>query len=486
MDLALFEGEVPCQVAREDLGRGPLVGALDLDLHVEAAGAEDGRIDQVLPVGRTDHDHVAQRLHTVDLGQQLRDDGGLHVGADARSPGAEQGVHLVEEDYDGDALLRLLPGPLEDQPDLALGLPHVLVEKLGALDVEEVAAGLLVARLLRHLLGQGVGHRLGDQRLAATGRAVEQDALGSGELVLHEQLPVQERQLHGVGDGLDLIVEAAHVVVGDVGDLLEDELLHLGARQALEQHAGAGVHQDGVPCPQLLADELVGQLGHPLLVRPSQDDGPPAVLQDLLQGHDLARHLPAPGQHDVERLVEHHLLAPLEGPGVEFGVQGDPHLAPAGEDVDGGVLVGAQVGPVGRGGLGELLHLFPQGGDVLPGLPEGVGQLLVLGDGLGQLALRLQQLLLQGPDALGRVLQPPAEGYHLLLQDLGLLLELGDFPLVGGQPTLVLRIRRRDHLLPVPPPPLSGTIHRCLQNRCHFERPSWPSVTHFTRLYRVN
>ena len=65
----------------------------------------------------------------------------LHVGADAGAAGAEQRVHLVEEDDDGQALLGLLPGPLEHEADLALGLAHVLVEQLGALDVEEVAAG---------------------------------------------------------------------------------------------------------------------------------------------------------------------------------------------------------------------------------------------------------------------------------------------------------------------------------------------------------
>jgi hypothetical protein len=50
-------------------------------------------------------------------------------------------VHLVEEDDDRPALLGLLPRPLEHQADLALGLADVLVEQLGALDVEEVAAG---------------------------------------------------------------------------------------------------------------------------------------------------------------------------------------------------------------------------------------------------------------------------------------------------------------------------------------------------------
>ena len=91
--------------------------------------------------------------------------------------GAEQRVHLVEEDDDRRALAGLLPGPLEDQPDVPLGLADVLVEQLGALDVEEVGLPFL-ARLGGDLLGERVGDRLGDQRLAAPGRAVEQHALG--------------------------------------------------------------------------------------------------------------------------------------------------------------------------------------------------------------------------------------------------------------------------------------------------------------------
>ena len=41
----------------------------------------------------------------------------------------------------------LLAGPLEDQPDVPLGLADVLVEQLGALDVEEER---LADRLARH------------------------------------------------------------------------------------------------------------------------------------------------------------------------------------------------------------------------------------------------------------------------------------------------------------------------------------------------
>ena len=116
------ERQVGGQVAGEDLLGRRLVRALDLDLHVEAAGTQDRRVDEVLAVRRADHDDVAQRLDAVDLGEQLRDDRRLHVRADARATRAEQRVHLVEEDDDGHALLGLLPGSLEDEADLALGL----------------------------------------------------------------------------------------------------------------------------------------------------------------------------------------------------------------------------------------------------------------------------------------------------------------------------------------------------------------------------
>ena len=46
--------------------------------------------------------------------------------------------------------------------------------------------------------------------------------------MLGEQVLVDERQLDGVGDLLDLLVQAAHVLVGDVGHLLEHQLLDLG------------------------------------------------------------------------------------------------------------------------------------------------------------------------------------------------------------------------------------------------------------------
>ena len=99
---------------------------------------------------------------------------------------------------------------------------------------------------------------------------------------------MEERQLDRVGDLLDLVVEAADVGVGDVGHLLEHELLDLGSGQLLEQQARARVHQDVVAGPQRRAGELFGQLGHALLVGPSDDSARWPSASSLLEGDDLA------------------------------------------------------------------------------------------------------------------------------------------------------------------------------------------------------
>ena len=57
---------------------------------------------------------------------------------------------------------------------------------------------------------------------------------GGVQLVLGEDLRVQVRQLDRIAQDLDLLAEAADVVVGDVGDLLEHHLFDRRLRQLLE------------------------------------------------------------------------------------------------------------------------------------------------------------------------------------------------------------------------------------------------------------
>ena len=80
---------------------------------------------------------------------------------------------------------------------------------------------------------------------------------------------------------------------------------------------------------------------------------------------------------------------------VDLGVQGDPHLAAARQDVDRVVVVLADDDAVRRRRLGQLVDLVAERGDVLARLPQRVRQLLVLADRLGELALRLEQPLLE-------------------------------------------------------------------------------------------
>ena len=104
---------------------------------------------------------------------------------------------------------------------------------------------------------------------------------------------------------------------------------------------------------------------------------------------------------------------------------------------------------------------------MLARLAQGVGELLVLRHGLGQLALGLEQPLLERAHALGRVLQPAPQRDDLFLERLRLLAELGDL-LARRQPGAVrARGRDGDHLLDGG---LEANIHRPLCFLGRFER----------------
>ena len=228
------------------------------------------------------------------------------------------------------------------------------------------------------LLGQRVRDGLGDERLAAAGRAVEQHALRRLELVLLEEVGVQVGQLDGVADLLDLVDQPADRRVVDVRDLLEDELLDLRLGHLLVDVAGAGVEQQRVAGPDRVAAQRLREAYDALLVGVRDDQGPLAVLEQLLEHDDLADLLEVEGGDHVEGLVEHDLLAALQLVEVDGRADVHPQLATAGEDVDGVVLVAGQEGAEPGGWLRQPVDLLLELHDLVPGLAQGLGQALVL------------------------------------------------------------------------------------------------------------
>jgi hypothetical protein len=97
-------------------------------------------------------------------------------------------------------------------------------------------------------------------------------------------------------------------------------------------------------------------------------------------------------------------------------VQVDLHLAALRQDVDGAVLVGRQVDPVGGGRGAELVHLFLQRGDLLARLVERVDQLFILIERLHELAIGLAQLVLEDHELLRCVLELLAQAPCLGLE----------------------------------------------------------------------
>ena len=271
-----------------------------------------------------------------------------------------------------------------------------------------------------HLLGQRVGDRLGDQRLAAAGRAVEQDALRRPQLVLAEQVGVQERQLDGVADLLDLPRQATDVGVVDVGDLFEDQLLDLALRDPLVDVARPRLEQQRVTDAQRLAGQRVGEVDHALVVGVPDDQGAlrDAVdrLEQLLEHDDVALALEPPRLDDVHRLVEHDLLAGAQVVALDVRRQRHPQLAAAGEDVDRAVVVLPEVDAVAGRRLAEPVDLLLERHQLLAGVPQRAGQLVVALAEKGGAALRLGDPFLQGADVPGAVGHLPAEEADLLLE----------------------------------------------------------------------
>ena len=148
----------------EDLLAAAHVGAGNRDAAVEAAGAQDRRVEHVGPVRGGDDDDALVRLEAVHLDEELvqRLLALVVPAAEARAAVPTDGVNLVDEDDARRVLLALL----EEVADAARADADEHLDEVRARDAEE-----------RHARLAGDGAR--EQRLAGARRADEEHALGN-------------------------------------------------------------------------------------------------------------------------------------------------------------------------------------------------------------------------------------------------------------------------------------------------------------------
>lgn len=213
----------------EDLQTALHVRAVDRDLAVEAAGAQEGRVEDVGPVRRGDENHTALDVEAVHLDKQLvqRLLALVVTAAEAGAAMAADRVDLVDEDDRRGVRL----GLLEEVTDSGGTDTDEHLDEVGTRDRVEGDTGL--AR---------DGAR--EQGLAGAGRAVQQYALGDlgpDRLELRRFL----EELLDLLELLDRLVRACDVRERRLRGVLGDEL-RLGLPEVHDPGAAALhlIHQE--------------------------------------------------------------------------------------------------------------------------------------------------------------------------------------------------------------------------------------------------
>ena len=183
----------------EDLQAALHVRPVEDDLAVEAAGAQERRVEHVGPVGGGDHDDVGVGVEAVHLDQDLVE-GLLPLVVRAAQAGAALAADRVDLIHEHDAGAVAL-GLVEQVAHAAGADAHEHLHELGAGDAEEGHAGL-------------AGHGAREQGLAGAWRAHEEHAARDARAQGVELLGVLE-ELH---DLLELrlgLIHAGHVAECD-------------------------------------------------------------------------------------------------------------------------------------------------------------------------------------------------------------------------------------------------------------------------------
>ena len=214
----------------EDLDAALAVGRVDGDAPVEASRAQQRRVEDLGAVRGAEDDHVRAGLEAVHLGEDLVERllalvvaaaDPAHV---ARARAADR-VQLVDED---DRRRRLL-GLLEQVAHARGAHAHDRLDELRGRHGEE--GGVSLAR-----------DRAGQQRLAGSGRPVEQRAARDSGAELRVALRVLE-EVHDLHQLVLGVIDSGHVVEGD-SLLLPglDAPSRGGAAEAAEHAATTATH----------------------------------------------------------------------------------------------------------------------------------------------------------------------------------------------------------------------------------------------------
>ena len=277
------------------------VGRVDADLAVEAAGTQQRGVEDVGTVRRRDEDDVRLRVEAVHLDEELvqRLLALVVPAAEAGAAVAADRVDLVDED-DG---RRVLLGLVEEVAHAARADAHEHLDEVGTGD-----------RVERHARLTGDGAR--EERLAGSGRAVEQHALGDARAdglelggLLQELLDLVEL--------LDRLVGAGDVVEGDLRALLGDELglglaeLHDAVAAALharehdpeeeadehERQQDAEHREEPVRLRHLVVEAVLG------VRRVDRVDDVLAARRDVVELHLLAELVVGLGEREVDAVL---------------------------------------------------------------------------------------------------------------------------------------------------------------------------------------
>ncbi len=198
------------------------VGGNDEHLAVEAAGAQQRRVELLEQVGRGDHDDPPAGGEAVHLHEQLVERLVL-LARDIRAATAAHGVELVDEDDRRFVLAR----DREQPADASGAEAGEHLDERGRRLGEELRARL-------------VGHRLGEQRLARPRRTVQEDALRHARSERVEGLGIAQELDDLLQLGLGLI-DAGDVGEGDRLARGRLDLLRLDPRHHLQR---APHHED--------------------------------------------------------------------------------------------------------------------------------------------------------------------------------------------------------------------------------------------------